>query len=172
MTLNRNKVNLPNSVIVLFKDKFKIRCIVRRESLPLHILLKQGMMWFSFDNYNENTTLETAYSIIYIYICRKMILEMTDDLIAICHTIIGALKFNLPRDTIDVHLKICIMRGIHTYKHNYNLIKKFSPWSVDTAPFPSVQKKISQFLNREDNAAAPYDKYIQHTALTPLPAQT
>ena len=38
MTLNRNKVNLPNSVIIPFRDKFK-----RREPLLLHIMLKQGM---------------------------------------------------------------------------------------------------------------------------------
>ena len=49
LTLNGNKVNLPNSVIISFKDEFKIRCIVRRESLHLHIMLKQGMTWFSLD---------------------------------------------------------------------------------------------------------------------------
>ena len=27
MTLNRNKINLPNSVMVKFQDNFKIRCI-------------------------------------------------------------------------------------------------------------------------------------------------
>ena len=51
---------MPNSVIISFKDKFKIRHIVRRESLLLHIMLKQGMMWFSVENNNENTILESA----------------------------------------------------------------------------------------------------------------
>ena len=40
MTLNGNKVNLPNTVIILFRDKFKIRHIVRRQPVPLHIMLK------------------------------------------------------------------------------------------------------------------------------------
>ena len=55
LTFNGNKVNLPNSVITPFRDKFKIRCIVRREPLLLHIMLKQGTMWFSVQNNNENT---------------------------------------------------------------------------------------------------------------------
>ena len=31
VTLNRNKINLPTSVTIKFKDKFKFRCIVKRE---------------------------------------------------------------------------------------------------------------------------------------------
>ena len=56
MTLNGNKVNLPTSVIILFRDKYKIRCIVRWEPLPLHIMLKQGMTWFSLLNNDENSS--------------------------------------------------------------------------------------------------------------------
>ena len=29
MTLNENKINLPASIIIPFRDQFKIRCIVR-----------------------------------------------------------------------------------------------------------------------------------------------
>ena len=29
ITLNRNKINLPSSVIIQLRDKFKIRCIVK-----------------------------------------------------------------------------------------------------------------------------------------------
>ena len=43
-----------------FRDKFKLRCIARREPLLLYIMLKQGMMWFSLENNNENTISETA----------------------------------------------------------------------------------------------------------------
>ena len=59
MTLNGSKVNLPKSIIIPFRGKFKIRCIVRREPVLLHIMLKQGMMWFSLVNNNNNTS-ETA----------------------------------------------------------------------------------------------------------------
>ena len=52
MTLNGNKINLPKSVIVKFRDKFKIRCIVKRKSLLFHIMLKQGLTWFSLASNN------------------------------------------------------------------------------------------------------------------------
>ena len=60
MTLNRNKVHLPKSVLILLRDKFKIRHIIRREPLLLHIMLKQGMTQFSLENGRENTIPETA----------------------------------------------------------------------------------------------------------------
>ena len=46
MTLNGNKINLPTSVTIKFRDKFKIRCIFKKEPLLFHIMLKQGMTWF------------------------------------------------------------------------------------------------------------------------------
>ena len=47
ITLNGNKINLPESVILKFCDKFKIRHLVRREPLIFHIMLKQGFTWFT-----------------------------------------------------------------------------------------------------------------------------
>ena len=46
MALNGNKINLPTSVIIPRRDKFKIRRIIEREPLLFHIMLKQGMTWF------------------------------------------------------------------------------------------------------------------------------
>ena len=47
MTLNGNKVKLPTSVIIPLRDKSKILRIIKQEPLLFHIILKQGMMWFS-----------------------------------------------------------------------------------------------------------------------------
>ena len=56
MTLNGNKINLPTSVTINFKDKLKIRCIVKREPFLFHIMLKQGMKWFTLvSNYPHET---------------------------------------------------------------------------------------------------------------------
>ena len=49
MTLNGNEVHLPKSVIIPLRDKFKIRSIIRREPLLLHIMLRKGMTWFSLE---------------------------------------------------------------------------------------------------------------------------
>ena len=47
ITLNRNIINLLKSVTIKFRDKFKIRCLVKRELLLFHIMLKQGLTWFT-----------------------------------------------------------------------------------------------------------------------------
>ena len=46
MTLNGSKINVPASVIIPLRDKFKILYIVRWEPLLFHIMLKQHMTWF------------------------------------------------------------------------------------------------------------------------------
>ena len=47
VTLNGNKIHLPKSVTIKFRDKFKFRHLVRREPLLFHIMLKQGFTWFT-----------------------------------------------------------------------------------------------------------------------------
>ena len=42
MTLNGNMIHLPTSVIIPLRDKFRLRHIMRKRSLLLHIMLKQG----------------------------------------------------------------------------------------------------------------------------------
>ena len=42
ITLNGKVINLPGSVIIPFRDKFKIRRIMKSRPLLLHIMLKQG----------------------------------------------------------------------------------------------------------------------------------
>ena len=56
VTLNGNKINLPKSVTIKFRDKFKIRCLVKREHLLFHIMLKQGFTWFTLvSNHMQET---------------------------------------------------------------------------------------------------------------------
>ena len=56
VALNGNKINLSTSVTIRFKDKFKIRCIVKRKPLLFHIMLKQGMTWFTLASNNPPET--------------------------------------------------------------------------------------------------------------------
>ena len=50
ITLNGNVVNLSGSVIIPFRDKFKIRQIMKSRSLLLHLMLKQGQTWYPLSN--------------------------------------------------------------------------------------------------------------------------
>ena len=50
MTLNGNMIHLPTSVIIPLRDKFRLRCIMTKRSLLLHIMLKQGTSWYALDS--------------------------------------------------------------------------------------------------------------------------
>ena len=53
ITLNGNVVNLPGSVIIPFRDKFKIRRIIKSRPLLLHLMLKQGQTWYPLSSVRD-----------------------------------------------------------------------------------------------------------------------
>ena len=55
MTFNENRINLPKSVIINFRDKFKIRYTMMREPLLFHIMLRQGFKWFTMASNDPST---------------------------------------------------------------------------------------------------------------------
>ena len=50
MTLNGTIIQLPISVEILLRDKYRLRCIMRKRSLLLHDMLRQGTSWYALDN--------------------------------------------------------------------------------------------------------------------------
>ena len=48
-----NVINLPGSVIIPFRDKFKIRRIIKSKPLLLHLMLKQGQTWYPLSNIRD-----------------------------------------------------------------------------------------------------------------------
>ena len=58
MTLNGSVVNLPGSVIIPFRDKFKIRQMIGSRPLLLHLMLKQGQPWYPLSNIPEIIEIE------------------------------------------------------------------------------------------------------------------
>ena len=47
ITLNENKIGLPSSVIIPFKQRYRARRLLRKPPLLFYIMLKQGKTWFS-----------------------------------------------------------------------------------------------------------------------------
>ena len=47
VTSNDNKINSPRFVTINLQDKVKVRCLMKREPLPFHLMLKQEIMWFT-----------------------------------------------------------------------------------------------------------------------------
>ena len=42
MTLNRNNIDLPSTVVIPLRDKFRARKLIRKQPLFFHVMLKQG----------------------------------------------------------------------------------------------------------------------------------
>ena len=47
MAFNNNKINLPRVVTIKLQDKIKIKCLMKKEPLLLHLMLKQGITWLT-----------------------------------------------------------------------------------------------------------------------------
>ena len=52
---NGNKINLPRVVTIKLQDKIKIRHLMKREPLLLHLMLTQGIIWFTLATGTEET---------------------------------------------------------------------------------------------------------------------
>ena len=50
VTVNGNIFNFPGSVIIPFRDKFKVRQMIRSKPLLLHLMLKQEQTWYPLSN--------------------------------------------------------------------------------------------------------------------------
>ena len=57
ITLNDNEINLPRSVIIPFKEKYRARKLLRKHLLLFYIVLKQGKTWFSLTPEPRNPAL-------------------------------------------------------------------------------------------------------------------
>ena len=55
VTFNDNKINLPRIITIKLRDKFTIRCLMRRELLLFHIMLKQGISSFTLASGTQET---------------------------------------------------------------------------------------------------------------------
>ena len=49
VTFNDNKISLPRIVVVRLSDKIKVRRLMNREPLLFHVMIKQGITWFTFE---------------------------------------------------------------------------------------------------------------------------
>ena len=50
VTLNETIIQLPILVKIPLRDKYRLRHIIRKRSLLLHVMLRQGMSWYALDN--------------------------------------------------------------------------------------------------------------------------
>ena len=52
---NGNKIDLPKVVVIKLQDKIKVRRLMNREPLLFHLMLKQGITWFTLATETQET---------------------------------------------------------------------------------------------------------------------
>ena len=55
MIFNDNKINLPRIVTIKHRDNINIRCMMKKEPLLFHVMLKQGITWFTLASGTQET---------------------------------------------------------------------------------------------------------------------
>ena len=55
VTFNENKINLPRVITIKLQDKIKVRCLINREPLLFHLMLKQGIIWYTLTRGTQET---------------------------------------------------------------------------------------------------------------------
>ena len=55
VTFNNNKIDLPKVVIIRLKDKIKLRRLMNRKPQLFHLMLKQGITWFTLATETQET---------------------------------------------------------------------------------------------------------------------
>ena len=57
VTLNGTIVRMPKTVKIPLRDKYRLRTLMDKHSLLLHIMLRQGMSWYALDKMDSETLL-------------------------------------------------------------------------------------------------------------------
>ena len=57
ITLNDNKIDLPSSVIIPFKERYRARRLLRKHLLLFYVMLKKGKTWFSLVPEHRNLSI-------------------------------------------------------------------------------------------------------------------
>ena len=55
VTFNGKKIDLPKVVVIKLQDKIKMRRLMNREPLLFHLMLKQGITWFTLATETQET---------------------------------------------------------------------------------------------------------------------
>ena len=80
---------------------------------------------------------------------------MAREISPICDFIFGSIRTGLPMDTIDIELMVRMVKGIYTYKKDHtDESTVFSPWSRTVIPFPSLQRKIQAYQDKNNPTLA------------------
>ena len=81
----------------------------------------------------------------------KLIFQMGCILKPECNFLNRYFRCLLPLETVDVEVKIKMMRGIHTFRRDRTTqVIKCNPWITRLCPYPSLIQKMKTYLELDD----------------------
>ena len=149
VTFNENKMNLPKSVMIKFRDKFRIRHMMKREPLLFHNMLRPG---FNCSHWLPMIPQQKLYKTSIDILTEYGLWNESH-----CDFVFRFLWCTLPMDTIGIELTVRTVKGIHTFRKNHTTeAATCSPWSRWMKPFPSLQKRIEAYKEEKRNENSPF----------------
>ena len=74
-----------------------------------------------------------------------------------CNLLFGYFSCTLLEDTIDVNITVHMLKGIHTFRKDWTMqVSKCSPWGRGVKPFPSLKKKMKDYIEECKAIANPF----------------
>ena len=137
VTFNDNKINLPRIGVVRLHHKIKVRRLMSREPLLFHVMIKQGITWFTEIPEIVNIKMYFQYLPEWsAYFSQSIAFYMaTSDTNS-------QLKWE-----VKWEVKIISMQGTHIFSRDrMTQLIKCTPWSSRLHPHPTIVKKMRIFL--------------------------
>ena len=126
ITLNDNEIDLPSSVIIPFRERYRARRFLRKHPLLFYVMLKQGKTWFSLVPEPRN-------------------LSVTNDNN-------GFFTCDLPEDALLLVVKVKTKTGNHTLvEGTEKQTEKFRPWKKPTKDGKTSPRKLPGILSPRKN---------------------
>ena len=80
---------------------------------------------------------------------------MAREISPVCDFIFRSIRTELLTDTVDVELTVRMVKGIYQYRKDHMAESMvFSPWSRTVIPFPSLQRKIQAYQDKNNQMSA------------------
>ena len=80
---------------------------------------------------------------------------MAREISPICNFIFRSIQTGLPMDTVNIELMVRMVKCIYTYRKDHMAESMvFSSWSRTVIPFPSLQRKIKAYQDKNNQTSA------------------
>ena len=122
--------------------------MINREPLLFHLMLKQGITWFTLAPGTEEIMwIKSFQTSNFKYTPEFLFFKMACILQPKCNFLHGFFRCHLPVETVDVEVRITSMQGTHAFRRDRTCqIIKCNPWSTRLHPNPTLIKKMRTYL--------------------------